>query len=334
MMVLGHHCEQSWGFPAAWKPLFEWLFYGRLGVRFFFVLSGFLITLLMLRERARTGRFSLTSFWIRRSLRILPVYYCHLAVLAILQHRQLFQMSSGDWVRALTFTYNYGAGQWLPGHIWSLCVEEQFYLVWPVLFLVMSSRPRWMLATLVAVVGLAPSCRVMASSGVSHPLTGWASLLTNMDLLAIGCFCAWLVFRHGEWLSANRDRIGVPSLVAGLLMILVPYVLWKVRVLGFATVPFGPTLQGVGFAVLMCLSVLYFDHWSTVWLRIRPVEMLGVLSYSIYVWQQLVCSRPEIFGIQPVWFLSWPFWVPLSLGIGAVSYFAIEAPFLRLKRRF
>lgn len=334
VLVLGHHCEQSWGFPSEWKPLFEWLFYGRLGVRFFFVLSGFLITLLMLREQARTGQFSLVNFWVRRSLRILPVYYCHLAVLALLQQLHRFHMTSGDWVRALTFTYNYGTGQWLPGHIWSLCVEEQFYLLWPLLFLIAGLRPRWMLTALILVVSVAPACRIMASLGIAHPSVGWASLLTNMDLLAIGCLSAYLVFKYGDWLSTNRRRIGIPSLVAGIIMILVPYVLWKIRLWGFANVPFGPGLQGIGFSILMCLSVLYSDHWSTVWLRTRPVEMLGVLSYSVYVWQQIFCSKPEIFWAKPVWFLSWPFWIPVSLGVGAISYLAIERPFLRLKRRF
>jgi peptidoglycan/LPS O-acetylase OafA/YrhL len=93
-------------------------------------------------------------------------------------------------------------------------------------------------------------------------------------------------------------------------------------------------LQSIGFATLMVISVLYHDHWSTGWLRNRVAAQIGVLSYSIYIWQQLFCTTPDIFGLKSAWILSFPQWIPAAFFCGAVSYCAVELPFLKLKRRF
>jgi len=130
LMVLGAHTTHTTGFPEELRPLFLWVFDGALGVRFFFCISGFLITYLMLQEAERTGRMSLRDFYVRRTLRILPVYFLYLAVLLGLQCTTPLKLTAGEWAASLTFTADFASGQWLNGHLWSLAVEEQFYLLW------------------------------------------------------------------------------------------------------------------------------------------------------------------------------------------------------------
>ena len=106
---------------------------GFLGVQLFFVLSGFLITALMLRERERTGGVSRAGFYMRRALRILPAYIAYLAVVAIMPPMADHRLTRSDWLSALTYTVNFHP---LPlpmaiSHAWSLSVEEHFYLLWP-----------------------------------------------------------------------------------------------------------------------------------------------------------------------------------------------------------
>jgi peptidoglycan/LPS O-acetylase OafA/YrhL len=103
-----------------------------LGVRVFFIISGFLITSLLLRERAETGRISLPLFYIRRTLRILPPFVLFVGVVAIFNAFGIIQVPPGNWIYALTYTMNFDThAPWVLGHLWSLSVEEQFYLLWP-----------------------------------------------------------------------------------------------------------------------------------------------------------------------------------------------------------
>ena len=127
-LVLVQHSTMAAGFPPALTPWIKRFDLGSLGVQFFFVISGFLITWLLLQEQARHGRISLKHFYLRRALRILPVYFFYLFVLGCLTR---YEQPGYLWAANLTFTTNYF---WPPegtAHFWSLGVEEQFYLLWP-----------------------------------------------------------------------------------------------------------------------------------------------------------------------------------------------------------
>src|SRR5664280_3750068 len=134
-MVLGSHSTFAAGFPKTWHPLFNLAFDGNLGVRCFFLISGFLITWLMIIEADRSGRVNLRHFYARRALRILPVYFGFLLVIALLQWMTPFVLSRHIWLCNLTFTRNFVEGDFTTDHLWSLSVEEQFYLLWPGIFL-------------------------------------------------------------------------------------------------------------------------------------------------------------------------------------------------------
>src|SRR5438094_9463231 len=151
------------------SPLFTGLLgkCGFIGVQVFFVISGFLLTTLLLREKDRTGGVSLRQFYYRRMLRILLAYALYLLVLLVLQNHGLTYspVNGRQWAAALTYTVNFLPGT-IPGeisHLWSLSVEEHFYLLWPVLL---------------AVCGLAASRRLAWGCVAVCLIARWLALVT------------------------------------------------------------------------------------------------------------------------------------------------------------
>ena len=159
LMVLGAHTGAIC--PGKVSVIFRWIFDGNLGVRFFFVISGFLITWLMIREGEDTGRVGLGSFYIRRGLRILPVYFAFVLVLLALQLWTHFSETALGWIGTLTFTRNFVDGSMASTHLWSLSIEEQFYLIWPSLFVLLCRlRFRPAILTLTIPILIAPLFRI------------------------------------------------------------------------------------------------------------------------------------------------------------------------------
>ena len=111
------------------------------GVLIFFIISGFLITTLLLHELDNSGRINLLKFYFRRTLRIFPPYYFLIAVLLVLRFLGYISLSNYDVLHAFTYTSNYFYPEgWYLGHPWSLSVEEQFYLLWPAILLLSGKR--------------------------------------------------------------------------------------------------------------------------------------------------------------------------------------------------
>jgi len=132
-LVIFSHLAGTHHFPVRWSIFSSDL--GMLGVRVFFVISGFLITTLLLEEYADSGGISLPWFYFRRTLRIFPAAYAFIAVIFILHGLDLVSLQSRDMLHALTYTMNYSQDSfhrhsWTMYHLWSLSVEEQFYLLW------------------------------------------------------------------------------------------------------------------------------------------------------------------------------------------------------------
>ena len=294
-----------------------------LGVRTFFVLSGFLITTLLVRERAQRGRISLPGFYLRRSLRIFPAFYAYLAVVLVLRVAGYVTASDRDLVVAATYTMNFHAERaWSVGHLWSLAVEEQFYLAWPVALVVLGGRRALVVA--VAAIAAAPVVRVVA-------WYLWPGLreLTDQafpcvfDALATGCVLAIArdrleaAPRYRRLLDARWFWV-VPIGCAGLLLVTRPWF-----GLGVAM-----TLANLGIALTLhrCVSR---PHGRMAAALARPLLVrLGTLSYSLYLWQQLFLNRHST-----SWTAAFPANLVLAFVAAALSYRLIETPFLRLSRR-
>ena len=295
----------------------------RLGVTIFFVLSGFLITTLLIEERARRGKVSLRDFYVRRALRIFPPFYLYVAVVALLAWIGWVDLMPGDLLHALVYTMNYHPERaWELGHLWSLAVEEQFYLLWPLLFVLAGRYALWLVA---GVVLSAPVLRVLAWILLPGERVGMDEEFQYVaDSLATGCLMALLVGRLG------MDR--VVGAIPGWMFACAP-----LAVLASASVPPYPSFHySIGMTVVnvgIALSLLWLvSHPGTRLSRVmnsRVAVFLGAISYSQYLWQQLFLDPGKY---------ATPLALPLALALAflaaVASYFLLEKPMLRLRARF
>jgi peptidoglycan/LPS O-acetylase OafA/YrhL len=285
--------------------------YGNLGSRIFLVLSGYLITSQLLREHERSGTISLRNFYIRRAYRIFPAAYVFMAVTVALHWRVL---TWPNIAAVLTYTGNFYRGHWVLGHLWSLGVEEQFYLLWPLaLVLFFHSRTWIVLAAILA----GPPLRVLfwflwgsAGLGRQFPL--------YMDALAMGCAMSMLEPRIAHYDHIFRSRWFLLVPVATVLLPLAQLMNSRFyQVAGLSTLHLG-----------IALSLRHLIVRSYTILNCKPVAWFGGITYSLYLWQQLFLNR----GSSAPW-TAFPLNLLLALACGTTSYYLIEKPFLRLREK-
>lgn len=339
LMVLGKHVTYVRGFPFAWTPAFNFFFDGNLGVRFFFTISGFLITWLMVLEREKNGSVNVREFYIRRCLRILPIYFVYLLVLALLDFSGLAKESSAAWLGNLTFTRNsFGAvtgGDSLSAHLWSLSVEEQFYLAWPVLFIILGNRKndRSLLGLLLlAILAWPAGDGVMSfySSAALRSFFSWTSL-QYFSCLAFGCAGAILFARHREALGNFFKRFALPVACLGVFLVLIPYYLALFPGNPIARMHLQPDLQALGFLLLL-LHSLVAPQWAFYRaLNWKWIRHIGIWSYSLYIWQQLFWRPPPFGWLEHYWWMG--LWIPPLFAVTLLSYYGLERPFFKLRSR-
>ncbi len=310
-----------------------------MGVLFFFVISGFLITYLLLQEQAKHGAISLKHFYLRRALRILPVYFFYLFVLGFLTR---YSQPLSIWLANVTFTTNFFGAPEGTAHFWSLGVEEQFYLLWPgVLMLVLNSTKggKALIKVLTMPLILVPILRMMSCKNWYphdlYSLFNSASFLLNCDALAYGCLAAVLFTRHRERLQDFLGKSPMATAVSGLGLIITPAILQKLHLPTRIGVMITGSSWSVGFGLLLLQSVLWPTRGFYRVLNWKWVRHLGVLSYSIYIWQQMFCGTGEtIFGVKDAWWTSFPIWLATTLLAAHASYYLLEKPLLGLRARF
>ena len=290
-MVLLNHASHPAAHSWLVKTLLETAGNGGFGVFVFFIISGFLITTLLLREEHKTGRISLAGFYLRRAFRILPAYYVFLGTVALLGAFGCVDVGRADLLHAVTFTwlYFFGRQHWVLEHTWSLSVEEQFYLVWPLALLVLSrnGRLRFGLAVILItplVRWLIPAMRPGAMHRVCHIID-----VARFDALMIGSLPAilWSSPKFQQTLTlALRSRLHL-VIVIGALMFCSPSVEANFgRTLHAAE----PTIKALGAAALVFWSIRCPNGAFGRFLNLRAVKALGWISFSVYLWQQIFLS--------------------------------------------
>lgn len=320
LVLLGHAAHTSNPFGGDWFGPFEQ--FAGLGVHLFFVISGFLISNLLIREFEQRGDISVKAFYYRRALRILPPSYVFLGVVALAAEFKLTSVSVGDLQWAAFYLANYHDGPWILGHLWSLAVEEQFYLIWPIVLAFCGPRRAARVAGGVCL--LAPAIRTVEFYFLPSIYRG-SSLETVMDTLAAGCLLAFL----WKWLQKQ----------ATYHRFLASVWFWSVPVLAivgcrvgtlFTSVwlPIGQTCLNLALAVIVERAVRYPDGRSGRFLNSRLVGLIGQWSYSIYLWQQIFLDRSS-----SRWINAFPQNVILALVSGLLSFYAVESVFLRLRQR-
>lgn len=285
---------------------------GTFGVKVFFVISGFLITSLLIEEHARTGDISLKNFYARRALRIFPASYFYIAVIALLSVLGMVTLNRHDLLLASAYLMSYhenGAARPLQ-HLWSLSVEEQFYFLWPAALVLF-----WRFGKMMSfsVVLLMPIIRMLLW------ILGYKSALLHLlpfsvDALAVGCLMA----------QSKPPRIRAPWLwlIAGALLTQVHP---ESLTIGRRAFRF---FQDPAVHLLIVAAIIGSIHahgWWSKFLNSKVMIWLGTISYSIYLWQ-------ELFAFST----SWPavLKVAATLAAAAASYFLVERPFLNLRHHF
>ncbi len=339
-----------------WAP--EYIFWAWGFLNMFFVLSGYLIGRIIL-EAVLDQRFSLRDFYMRRILRIWPVYY--LALLAILAYLVLTQGSGffqtsffNDWLRSLAylqFTQYYSQPgidpttaifNFLPGMlpIWSLAVEEQFYLILPLLLLWLAPR--------IGLGWLIMLCLLTALLGPAARLSGFlpTMLLTQLDGLMLGVALAAITTRNFRMYGTDGGPRTALMFGAALLIgagALAPYMLD-----GYLNTAPGPielltghllwTWADLLFFGLIGLIVLYPKNPYSAFLRSRVLAYLGSISYAMYISHMplLYFIKPRVmaaFGPDLHW-LGIVAMIGILVGLPHLSKILVEQPILKFKDRF
>jgi peptidoglycan/LPS O-acetylase OafA/YrhL len=299
---------------------------GSFGVKIFFVISGFLITTLLIREERIKGRISLGMFYLRRAFRILPVAYLFIGVVAALALVEVIVLPKHNLLYAMLFAMNMAPdGTWWTGHLWSLAIEEQFYLIWPVIFLFTGFRTR--VAACVGMILLSPLLRI-SSLLYAPPVFDrmQQSLLFEGDSLAIGCLLAVMAERLDESDLARR-------IVASRTFVVVPVL--AVLMYGTLSSHAWPEFYfAAGDSIsLVCIaaSIWRVIHWQDIAHRLLNMKVLvfiGGLSYSLYIWQQIFLNAGSDY-----WMNAFPQNLVLAFAAALASYYLVERPILRRRTR-
>lgn len=313
-LVAVNHASGTRGFPRLLARISHDPYLGLAGhgVKLFFVISGFLVTSILLRELDRTGTVDRMAFLRRRARRLLPALVAFVLGVGVLRWIGVYTFAPRQLVAALTFTGRLGS--WELGHLWSMAVQEQFYLAWA-LVLVLGGRRLASVCAIGAVV-LIPVARVVHATLQPDVPSLYLGGGASIDTLALGCLLAL----HRDQLASSRwfnavveSRCSAPLLyaIAGAAVLIG----WRPGIL----------LRGplVAVAIVLILERC-IRHPERGFARIltTPLAMyIGSASYSIYLWQQLFLNPGST-----SWAAAFPVNIVAALGVGLLSWHLIEHP--------
>jgi peptidoglycan/LPS O-acetylase OafA/YrhL len=308
VLVLLGHLAGTRGFPTAFG---FFIHFADFGVRVFFVISGFLITTLLLKEQARTGSIKLRDFYLRRAYRILPAAYAYMGVVTVVYWSRLH---FGAVAAAFLYVTNYADHTWVFGHLWSLSIEEQFYLLWPLTLAFAFTKRR---GIAIGVILAGPAMRILfyftpfrATAGTYFP--------TVADALATGCLLAISRPNLNRYAHILKSRW---MLAAGVLALVIQY----------SKSSYGPAYYVLGLTIIHVCIALTINHVITrpyAILNASPIVYIGVLSYSLYLCQQPFLNRASATPIT-----AFPLNIVLAVSAALLCHYFVERPFLNARRR-
>jgi peptidoglycan/LPS O-acetylase OafA/YrhL len=320
LVVLGH-LGGTHGFPVV-SPASVLSFGAMLGVRVFFVISGYLITRGLLVDVEGHGRIRLGSFYFRRIFRILVPYYAFLTVMAAAAHFGFIELAPGDLGYSFAYLSDHHLhgewthGRWTLGHTWSLAAEEQFYLLWPLLLTLLGVRKGLWIAA--AALVAAPAVRLVI--WYLQPDESFAigkTFATVVDSIASGCLLAGLQRILGK--SARYRRL----LESRWFFVIPAAVLATALVAGRPRIAFvlGAAVVNVGIALCVDRCIRLPDAAISRLLGAAPLVAIGRASYSIYLWQQPLLNRYAS-GLPS----AFPANLITMVGVSSAAWFLIERP--------
>ena len=321
--------------PGEWQIGIPW----GTGVQLFFVLSGFLITGILLdnrpadsashRERMQVWR----RFYIRRTLRIFPLYYLVLSIALVIGLGNIRHTWPWHALYASNFYFFFGGPQDTYAHFWSLAVEEQFYLVWPCLILLLPVSI--LRRCIVPMIILAPLSRILLVAAGHEDLVVRLLPSSCLDALGIGALLAWTQ-RYAKNFYWNTKRVARLCLLIGLPVYILAgaYQLTGHSVYWIKSL--GHTGMDLFYGWIVITASIGFQGWSGRLLQSKPVVYLGRISYGIYVFHffapSLIPGMP-VEGTAQGYALRLAVYTAFTVLLAAASWRFFEGPVNRLKSR-
>ncbi len=307
---------------------------GQIGVHIFFILSGFLITSLLLKEKIIRGNISLRNFYIRRFLRIIPVAYLFLSVLVALNYLFKLHIPALSFLMSFTFFRNIPlTGDFYTAHFWTLATEEQFYFLAPILLSFWPNKYIKLSIMLLAIVPVIDylgfhNVGIFYTNPIIHAITMTIIVpMANGALyIIIGSLFSILLFKE----IINVERLNKNYYLSFFLLIMAGIVHFQNSLVHIPFVSFAIFSALIGFVIVLNLSE---NNFLTLILKNPILNRIGILSYSMYIWQQIFFSLPP-------WKNSFRFSGNVLVNFAAFfivsycSYTYFERPFLKLKKHF
>jgi peptidoglycan/LPS O-acetylase OafA/YrhL len=328
---------------SSWKSAFplEW----GSGVTLFFVLSGFLITGILLRCRdiissTKQGiGFTLQRFYVRRFLRIFPIYYLALTTAVI-----IFKKTRSDFLWYLTYTTNimiFVHDSWNEylSHFWSLAMEEQFYLIWPLIILLLPQKH--LLKAIFTTITLAPLFRFIGCYGLGlSTIQIGVFPIASLDALGLGALLAFYTHNHDQFKHAKQNLCKFGLLICLPLLVSFTIISFAFRGTVLLNILIKPTILAIFFVWLVNSAAKGFGGISGRLLELRPLVFIGKISYGIYTYHYFM---NPIFD-RILWYFNLFNSIPLplvfalkilaTLALAIPSWFLIEKPINNFKKHF
>lgn len=335
---------------------------GRVGVNLFFVLSGFLISYLLMKENEGTGTINFKHFYIRRMLRIWPLYLAYGVVLIVaspfimqklgipaqsdshtILTNLLFMVLFAVNIQLAFFPYNKGILE----ITWSVCIEEQFYLIWPLLLIIFRKKLKLLFVVMLSIGFICKTlCLTLPLIFPAFPLTtpelfgiNYVLLFDKLELFGMGMFAAYLLFNKQIY-TRFFDVILRPAVQWVMLIITVLVMLSILKIPLLSKYYYDHFIHAVLFGYLMLMAVA---PNSILQLEYPLLRTLGKISYGIYLFHAPVCQIlliifKKVFGTAksiPVYEFLYPLaGITATCAIAWLSYELYEKHFLKIKTRF
>lgn len=289
---------------------------GNYGVSLFFGISGYIISTYLLHELDHSNTIDFKKFYLKRVFRLMPVLWIYLLVVFGLGELEYIVKDYTGIFSSLTFWRNYANGEVVTGQLWSLSVEEHFYFILPALLLFLKKPKRIVIALLIICVGVA-LWRKLGTVSSFIDIFPFAKYHINhtgsrLDYMIYGVIAAYLQ-NHFKYI---QERITIYPIFS-ISVIVITY-LFKL--------PFEPIIRAIFFSMIILSTVQYFTGPVGKLLELRFIRYIGKISYSLYLWQQLLMYKMEK-APSYIKILTGEYWsIPIAIFIASLSYFLIETP--------
>lgn len=316
---------------------------GFYGVNLFFVISGFLITSILIKNRNSSFKTAYIHFIGRRALRIFPIYYLILFILAILGGTSIFR----DLPYLISYTYNYhleNINGWSEKYslYWSLSVEEQFYLFFPLIVISLRGKTKYLIVVCLFLIGLAFAQVYFDIFSIAK--YNYVGLLSNMGPLALGALGAVVVRVKGKRYFLFESLI-IELIVFGVLI-------WGLITVNYSNKLLLCSITNL-FFVLKAYHFSFKISWINNFLSNSKVVFAGRVSYGIYVYHGIIAFYFTKYIFDPIWhsipfedfgklakieFHNWIFKLPIytlvAIAVASLSFKYLEMPVLKLKDKY